>query len=241
MLREILREALRSLRAHAFRYSLTSIGIVWGVMMLTYLSASIAGTKGHFVKELEEVGPRIVWAFPGTIHKEGLGERGARALELETEDVLRLEDLISVEDADPNIALWSMVVRAGRSTRLFNLFGVTADSNRVRNFRVAKGRFLTEDDVDRGARVAFLGAEAATRLFGRQPALGRTIQADSVRLRVVGVAEPKGSQLINMNGEDDTHVLVPYTTVQRWFRRTERVHAMVFTPRTRRRTNPRWP
>ena len=118
---ETLREALRGLRAHGFRYALTAVGIVWGVLMLTYLSATIAGARGHFVRELEEVGPRIVWAFPGMIQKEGLGERGARSLELESEDVLRLEELLSVEHADPNIALWSMVVRAGRRTKLLNL------------------------------------------------------------------------------------------------------------------------
>ncbi len=233
MLLELLREALRSLRAHAFRYGLTSVGIVWGVLMLTYLSATMEGTHRHFVEEIQEVGPRIVWAFPGTVAKKSVGERGARAVELETEDVLRLEDLVSVEHSDPNIALWSMVVRAGRRTKLFNVFGVTENSRHVRNFEVASGRFLTRTDVESGARVAFLGDEAARRLFGREPAVGRTLQVDSVRLRVVGVAEPKGSQMINMMGQDDKHILVPYTTVQRWFRRTERVHAMVFSPLTR--------
>lgn len=233
---ELLRQSLRSLRAHAFRYGLTSVGIVWGVMMLTILSSFMEGTHEHFTDELEEVGPRIVWAFPGTLMKEGVGERGARELELETEDVLRLEDLISVEHADPNIALWSMVVRAGRRTKLLSVYGVTEDSKHVRSFQVAEGRFITASDVDGAARVAFLGAEAATRLFGRAPAVGNTIQVQSLRLRVVGVARPKGSQMINMGSRDDRQVLIPYTTAQRWFRRTERVEAMVFAPVTRERS-----
>lgn len=233
MLLELLRESLRSLRAHAFRYGLTAVGIVWGVLMLTYLSASMQGAYQHFVDEIQEVGPRIVWAFPGTLMKERVGERGARALELETEDVLRLEELISVEHADPNIALWSMVVRAGRRTKLLTVYGVTENSRHIRSFHVDAGRFISATDVARGARVAFLGAEAATRLFGREPRVGRTIQIDSVRLRVVGVAEPKGDQMVNMGGQDDKQVLIPYTTAQRLFRRTERVEALVFAPRTR--------
>jgi putative ABC transport system permease protein len=233
MFLELLRESLRSLRAHAFRYGLTAVGIVWGVLMLTYLSATMQGAYQHFIDEIEEVGPRIVWAFPGTLMKERIGERGARGLELEVEDVLRLEELISVEHADPNIALWSMVVRAGRRTKLLTVYGVTEDSRHIRNFEVAAGRFLSAIDVSGGARVAFLGAEAATRLFGREPAVGRTIQVESVRLRVVGVGEPKGDQMLNMGGQDDKQVLIPYTTAQRLFRQTERVEALIFAPRTR--------
>ena len=120
MLFELFRESLRSLRVHAFRYGLTAVGIVWGVLMLTYLSATMQGTYQHFVDEIKEVGPRIVWAFPGTLMKERVGERGARDLELETEDVLRLEELVLVDHADPNIALWSMVVRAGRRSSAKN-------------------------------------------------------------------------------------------------------------------------
>ena len=81
MFLELLRESLRSLRAHAFRYGLTAVGIVWGVLMLTYLSASMQGVYEHFVAEIKEVGPRIVWGFPGTLMKVRTGERGARALE----------------------------------------------------------------------------------------------------------------------------------------------------------------
>ncbi len=230
---ELLREALRSLRAHGFRYALTALGIVWGVLMLTYLSAAMEGAKRHFVEQIEEVGPRIVWAFPGTLAKPGVGERGARELELESDDVLRLEDLISVEHADPNIALWSMVVRAGRRTKLLTVYGVTENARHVRSFQVAEGRFIHGEDVARAARVAFLGSEAAERMFGREPALGRTLQVASHRLRVIGVAEPKGEQLVNMGGQDDKQVLIPYTTAQRLFRHTERVRAMVFAPRTR--------
>ena len=51
---ELLRSTVRSLRAHALRYGLTSLGILWGAFMLTFLSGNTEGTDRHFRHELEE-------------------------------------------------------------------------------------------------------------------------------------------------------------------------------------------
>jgi len=229
---DLLRETLRSLRAHAFRFGLTSLGIVWGTLMLTYLTTTTTGAQRHFTDQVEKVGERIVWVFPGRVAKQDVGERGARPVELELEDVKRAETLASVSHADPNLAMFSSIVRAAPRTRLLTVFGVTAHAQSIRNFALASGRFLTVEDERNGARVAFLGAEAATRLFGRAPAVGRTIQIESIRFRVVGVAVRKGAQLVHISGRDDEGVLVPISAMQRWLKKEDRVEVMVLEPAT---------
>jgi putative ABC transport system permease protein len=229
---ELLVTTARTLRAHAFRFALTSLGVTWGTVMLTYLTASVTGMDRHFSREIAEVGPRIVWMFPGVVIKDKVGERGARGVELEVEDAARMASLLAVENAAPNIALWSSVVRAGGRTKLLTVWGVGAESGTIRNLVPAHGRFLSPEDVERGDRVAFLGAEAARRLFRRDDPIGETLQVESLRFRVVGVGKPKGDQLVNMGGQDDKSVYVPYTTVQRWFRHEQPLEALVFEPRT---------
>jgi len=227
---DLVRETLRNLRAHAFRFGLTSLGIAWGTLMLTYLMATTTGAQRHFTEGVEKVGQHIVWVFPGRVAKQDVGERGARPVELELEDVARAESLASVRGADPNLAMFSSIVRASPRTRLLTVFGVTADAHRIRNFELAAGRFLDLADERGGARVAFLGAEAATRLFGRAPAVGRTIQIESIRFRVVGVAARKGAQLVHITGRDDEAVLVPIRAMQRWLRHEDRVEVMLLEP-----------
>jgi putative ABC transport system permease protein len=148
-------------------------------------------------------------------------------VELDNGDVARAARLGSVRYADPNVALWNAIVRAGPRTRLLTVFGVTENAGSIRNFEAAAGRLLSPDDVATGARVAFLGAEAASRLFGREPAVGRTLQVESVRFRVVGVAARKGAQLVHVQGRDDEAVLVPYTAAQRWLHHDEKVEILV--------------
>ena len=200
---DLLHETLRGLRAQAFRFGLAALGMAWGTAMLTYLSASSDGYDRHFARELAKIGQRIVFLFPGTISKEKVGQRGARRLEVEREDVERLATLVTVERAAPNSWVGPRVVRAGRRTKLVWLHGASADTARVRNYTVALGRQLTPTDVADTARVVFLGASAASRLFGHAPAVGRIVHVDGVPFTVVGVAARKGEQLIYVGPDDD--------------------------------------
>jgi putative ABC transport system permease protein len=219
-------------QAHGVRFALTSLGILWGTLMLTFLSATLEGSEQHYVREMEEIGPRLVFVFPGTLIADRVGERGARKVELDDEDPPRLARLGTIEASDPNIALWNAVARADGRTRLLNVFGVTPAAERIRAHRVAEGRFISATDLASNARVAFLGADARERLFGRGPALGRTLQIDSVRFRVIGIAAPKGEQLVNVQGRDDRSILIPAGAAARWFRRTDAIEVIAYAPRS---------
>jgi len=227
---DLLLATLRSLRAHALRFSLTSLGIVWGAFLLTFLTSSMRGTEEHFTRELEEVGPKVVVLWPGSVLENRVGERGARAVRLEREDVDRLR---AIENASPDLKLWSQIVRAGPRTKLFAVNGVGAEASAIRNLLPAEGRFVTNLDVERNARVAYLGAVAAERLFGAAPALGRRIQIESVTFLVVGVGRAKQDQMIGVNGWDDWIVFVPWTAAQRWLLRSDEVTQISFAPARR--------
>lgn len=233
MLADIALETVRSLRAHTLRFALTALGVAWGVAMLTYLSASADGYDRHFERKLDEIGPRIVFLFPGTVTKRYIGQRGARPVELERKDVARLAELASVERAAPNQWLGPRVLRAGRRTKLVWLYGASEDTAPIRGIDVAAGRLLSRRDVDTGANAVVLGAKVAARLFGDAPAVGRQVHIEGIPFEVVGVARAKGQQLLYMGPADDQIALVPITTARTWFTRSKVIDQVVFAPRTR--------
>jgi len=226
-------QTLRSLRAHRLRFILTSLGIFWGAVMLTYLSASAVGIEDEFSQQLERTGPKTIWAFPGVVTKDRVGERGARILELEPEDVDRLESLDLIESSTGEVQLWSTLVRSDQSARLLTVVGMDEDGLDIRNFATEHGRKFSAAEVERGARVALLGWESAERLFGQRPAVGKTIRLDGVPFRVVGVAKQKGDQLMNMGDRDDQLVVVPITAAFRWLQRDDTIGRFIVAPRTR--------
>jgi putative ABC transport system permease protein len=230
---DLLQATWRSLRAHALRFTLTSLGILWGSFMLTYLSATTEGTDRHFTRVMQKAGPKIVYMGGGAILKQRVGERGARPVKLEEDDALRIGAIRLVEDASPVIDIWNEIVRAGSRTKLLHVQGISARGDVMRNFQAAEGRFFSPIEVERGVRVAFLGADAAERLFPGAPATGRRLQIGGGIFRVVGVGEAKGMELINSLNPDDLKILVPYTAALRWLTRSDQVGEIAFTPLTR--------
>ena len=230
---DLLVETLHGLRANAFRFGLTASGVFWGALMLTYLSASSDGYDRHFDRELQKIGQRIVFLFPGVATKAHVGQRGSRRLEVKRADVERLGALPLVERVAPNTFLGPRLFRASGKTKLVWTNGASEDTGPTRNFVVAAGRPISRTDVDESARVVFLGATAATRLFGHAPAVGRAVHVEGVPFTVIGVSEPKGAQLLFMGALDDEVALVPITTAQDWFSRDRVLDQVVFAPRTR--------
>lgn len=229
----LLRETFRSLRAHALRFGLTSLGILWGVAMLTYMNATAAGNDRFFVAQFEKIGERIVFVFPGVVTDRSRGAQGLRRVKLEMEDVERMATLQSVERAAPNLGLGPRLIRARGRAKLIHLSGVSEHTAVIRNYEVGAGRLLARHDVEGARKVVFLGAKAAERLFGARPAVGQIVQIEAIPFEVVGVAQGKGQQMVNIGTSDDNLALIPITTAQRWFSRNDDVAQVVYAPRTR--------
>jgi putative ABC transport system permease protein len=232
-MRDLLTEIGLSLRAHRLRFALAGLGVGWGALMLTFLSAQTGAMAKHFEQELEEIGPKLVILGPGVILKDRVGERASRAVEFEAEDVDRIESLALVENASPSIQIFNQPVRRGRRTKILNVNGWDYDAAAIRNVWAAEGRFLSPADVAEARAVAFMGPRAKERLFGAAPALGETIQIGASRFRVIGIAVAKADQLMDVGNEDDLLIIIPYTTAQRRFTRTEQLQEMILAAEQR--------
>jgi putative ABC transport system permease protein len=112
-------------------------------------------------------------------------------------------------------------------------YGVGAETGRIRNFQVGRGRFITLADEAARRRVLVIGAKVERRLFGRRSALGRTVRLDGHPFRIVGVSIMKGQQMVNMGPNDDEQVLLPVSTARALFTGTDRIPYMLYEPRTR--------
>jgi putative ABC transport system permease protein len=83
----------------------------------------------------------------------------------------------------------------------------------MRKVAVSSGVFITQRDVEAMAKVAVLGSQAASDLFGEgTDPVGQNIRVNGQQLRVVGVTESKGGS--GMSNQDDV-IYVPLTTAQK--------------------------
>ena len=90
----------------------------------------------------------------------------------------------------------------------------------VRDFYVANGRFISQDDLDKKSLVVVLGSQVADELFGNTDPVGSTIRifagisaqfGVTFSFTVVGVMEHKG---VTPTGNPDDQIFVPLPSVQ---------------------------
>jgi putative ABC transport system permease protein len=233
MLSDLLADAMRNLRAHWLRVLLTGSGIVWGVALFVALTAVGSANRAHYRERMAVIGRKVVFAFPGVIRRHGASQRAARTVGLEREDAARLPASPLIERAAPEVWTGPRVLKGGGRIKVVWTYGVGADAGAIRNFTVARGRFISPADVAGRRRVLVIGATVEKRLFGRRSGLGRRVRLDGHPFRIVGVSIPKGQQMINMGPNDDEQVLMPITTAQTLFTRHDRLQYIVYAPRTR--------
>jgi len=233
MLYDLFLESLRNVRSHWLRVLLTGSGIVWGIALFVTLTATGNGMREHYDEKMAAIGRKVIYTFPGVVDKAQGGNRTARGVVLEVDDPPRLPRSPRIERAAGEVWSGPRVLKGGGRIKVVWTYGVGPDSGSIRNFAVARGRFITPDDIRRRRRVLVLGAKVEERLFGKRSALGQSVRLEGHPFRVVGVSALKGEQLVDMGPRDDEQVLMPLSTAQALFTGSDAVHYMIHEPPTR--------
>ena len=233
MLRDLLSEALRNVRAHWLRVLLTGSGIVWGIALFVSLTAAGNGMQAHYRDKMEAIGRKVIYAWPGWVTKKGAGNRAARRVQLDVDDPPRLPESPRIEHAAPEIWTGPRVLKGGGHIKVVWTYAVGPETGRIRNFQVGRGRFITAADVAARRRVLVIGAKVEERLFGRHSGLGKSVRLEGHPFRIIGVSAPKGEQMMNMGPRDDEQVLMPISTGQTLFTGTDKIGYLIYDPRTR--------
>jgi len=93
--------------------------------------------------------------------------------------------------------------------------GITENISRIGAIRdLDQGRHLVQEDVDQARRVAVIGSDLLEALFGSVDPMGKEIDVDGRPLKVVGVAERKGSVF---GASQDNFIWMPITTFQKLY------------------------
>ncbi len=213
---EIVRLGLSNIRRHALRSLLTALGIIFGVAAVITNSAIGEGSKREALAQIEALGAKniIIRSTKPPETAQGSGQRrswttryGLLRADL---DVLRLE--FPQSDAIvPLKAVGGQILRENlRQTS--QAFGTTPDLLRAANLRVARGRYLSQEDLDERSLVCVIGADVAKAMFPFSDPLGDTIGVDAKRLKVVGILSPvglsggAGSALVGRDLNMDVHL-----------------------------------
>ncbi|MEM5818094.1 MAG: ABC transporter permease, partial [Desulfitobacterium hafniense] len=134
-------------------------------------------------------------------------------------NTLTMEDVAKVRAAGSAVKAVAPVVNTnaqvvyGTGNTSTSVMGTTAEYADVRSIKIAQGRFITEEDITKSARVAVVGPTVVENLFGDANAdiIGKNIKLNNIPYQVVGVTVSQGSS--GMTNNDDM-IYAPISSVQ---------------------------
>jgi putative ABC transport system permease protein len=217
---ETLKVAWEGISSNKIRSLLTMLGIIIGVAAVIVMMAVSAGTEATIEERISGLGSNLI-IVTNQFGGRRPGQGGGMPDTLEYEDALAVEQEVSgiVGVAAEQMAS-AQTVKVGSVNMEIDVLGAMPGFPEVRGVELGDGRFLTQQDLDRSAKVAVLGYQTAIDLFGDpstgsgQDPIGQNITVGKIKLTVVGVMDEKG--LVG-DTDYDQRIYVPLTVAFKHF------------------------
>ncbi len=227
-------EIYSSLKSNKLRTFFTAFGVFWGIFMLIIMLGSGNGLRNAAYDGLGDFATNsaIMFTRQTTIPFKGF-PRGRQWLFHTSDMEALLRNIPEIDQLAPRLQPWggnggNNVVH-GLKTGAYNITGDYPAINKIDPVRILKGRFLNEIDLQNKRKVAVIGNRVRDELFKNNEAIiGEYIRINGVYYQVVGIFEPKNKN-INIGGEKDKSIFIPFTTMQVSYNLGDDVHYFLVT------------
>lgn len=215
--------AFDSIIAHKLRAFLTLIGIIIGVAAVVVVGASISGLKTYVIDKISKVlGSNHFMitrmANTGRISDEEFEKRNRRNKDVNWEEYLYIRDnckMCLIVGAE--MGAGADLSQDGIEMPSVRISGTTANAPEINDKVIEFGRYFSDAEVERSAKVCVIGTDVQDKFFSDKNPIGETIRVRGVPLTIIGIEERKGSFFGNPL---DRNIYIPITVHNQIFNRT---------------------
>jgi putative ABC transport system permease protein len=203
-----LRLSWEGLSLNKVRSFLTALGVIIGVAAVIIMLAVSSGAEADIADQINALGPNLVMVMP-SFSMGGFGHGAGGPMGMSYDDIEAIAQNVSGINGVAAEQSTSQSVKGNIATlEGVSVVGTTSGYTAVREYAVAAGRFISDEDDERNNKVAVLGASLAEELFGNTSPMGQPVKIGSTKFTVVGVMEEKG---VVGNTDYDGRVYIPLT------------------------------
>jgi putative ABC transport system permease protein len=213
---ETLKLALSAIWAHKLRSALTLLGMIVGVTAFVVVVSLIQGFNRYVDEKIAGIGAKsfTIQRFnPLEDFKDtdtiAAAQRRNKELTLDDYEYLKERGSLVGKIGAKARGTPSEVKRGSQMLEDVFVSGATANCVDIENRDVADGRFIADPENDGAARVAYLGADVATKLFPAGSPVGQEVSIRGLPYRVIGVEAAKGTVF---GIPQDNFVIIPLKT-----------------------------
>jgi macrolide transport system ATP-binding/permease protein len=203
---EATKMALHSMRVNIFRTALTLLGVVIGVAAVVAMLAIGDGSRQQVLERISAMGTNLLVVRPGAARVRVAGDNAT----LVEEDARAIAQLPAVTAVSPERST-RVTVRYGNIDYSTQIQGAWPGYAIARDWAMAEGSFISEDDVKGYAPVVVLGQTVARTLFpGGESPIGKYLLVRNVPFEITGVLSPRGAT--PWGADQDDIVIMPLST-----------------------------
>ncbi|MBP6889106.1 MAG: ABC transporter permease [Candidatus Moranbacteria bacterium] len=212
-------EIYAALTVNKSRSGLTVLGIVIGIASVIIMVAIGRGAQDSIQASIQSIGSNLLMVRPGAERERGssvVGAQGsAQSLKLADAEVLK-NTVSDVSAIAPEVSARNKQVTAAGNNTNTSVTGVTEEYATVRNVNIAQGAFITAGQVRTLAKVAVIGPDVVTAIFGADASnpVGKKLRISNTDFTIIGVTIPRGGTGF---GSSDDVIYVPISTAQQFF------------------------
>jgi putative ABC transport system permease protein len=206
---DIVNEAVRAVRVHKLRASLTVLGLTMGVATLIAVMTLVQGANRFVETKVANLGTDVfqIARTPFTVTDFGQIMKALKHRKFELENVQALAAACAHCDLVGATASSTGRVRyRDEEIADVNLLGHTANMVSIDTRTVELGRYFTASEDHRAAPVCLIGDTIREQFFPGTDPLGRVLHVGAMECTVIGAFEKIGSLL----GQDqDKFIVLP--------------------------------
>ena len=212
---ELLFESISTLTINKLRTSLAILGIVIGIGSVIALVSLGQATQQSVQNQIQSLGANLLTVQPGSQRSGAVRGAMGGGTTLTLDDAKAIEtsaQITTVKTVSPESSKRTQITTGSNNTNT-QVIGVTPVYADVHKITIDTGTFITQRDVDSLTKVAVIGPQVVTDLFGSGATpLGKQIRISGQTFTIVGITTSKGGS--GFQNQDDI-VLVPLGTAQK--------------------------
>ncbi len=217
--------ALRALRANPVRATLTTLGIVIGVLTVILMITIIQGLNESFKGQISFLGSGLLFVdkMPWVITDDYFLYRNRPDISVQEYEAVKKHSHLAKTVA-LSISTGKSLKFRQRSLEQVEISGVSANYTEVMTTFPKYGRFISQVDEMRNRKVAVIGSSVADELFEKRNPIGHRISIAGEKYRVIGVLEEQGQFF---GHSMDNVAIIPYGALLKDFGKHHWVSIMV--------------
>lgn len=213
---ELLVESLTTLTVNKMRTGLAILGIAIGIGSVIALISLGQGTQAAVQSQIQSLGANLLTVIPAAQRAGAVRGAAGGGTTLTNDDAKAIEtssEVSTIQNVSPELSRRAQITTGSNNTNN-QVVGVTPVYVDVHKVVVASGNFISQRDIDGVGKVAVIGPQVVSNLFGDGvDPIGQTIRVSGkTTLTIVGVTQSKGGT--GFLNQDDM-IFVPLSTAQK--------------------------